>query len=94
MTETDNLTPEEKHAIWQNNACFLYDRLVIQKLKWPSLVFQWLPFREDLLEDDAVKYQFLYSSHSSGSASLEHLYIAEVFSRLFEVVLPNLKNID
>jgi hypothetical protein len=43
--EDDNLTEEEKHQIWMKNSGYLYDRLMIQKLKWPSLTFQWLPFK-------------------------------------------------
>lgn len=45
MMEEDNLTEEEKHKIWMKNSGYLYDRLMIQKLKWPSLTFQWLPFK-------------------------------------------------
>lgn len=39
----DDMTAEEKHEIWMKNSGYLYDRLVVQKLKWPSLTFQWLP---------------------------------------------------
>ena len=50
--EMDNPPPqaplpeqEDTHKVWMENAGFLYDRLLVQKLKWPSLTFQWLPYR-------------------------------------------------
>ena len=58
------------------NAGFLYDRLLIQKLKWPSLTFQWLPFRQE--SSSETLYHCLYGTHSSGAAQTEHLYISEV----------------
>ena len=58
------------------NAGFLYDRLMVQKLKWPSLTFQWLPYIKHT--PDQVIYHCLYATHSSKQAPSEHLYIAEV----------------
>lgn len=58
------------------NAAFLYDRLLVQKLKWPSLTFQWLPFRKETPE--STVYHCLYATHSSKQAPNEHVYIAEV----------------
>jgi hypothetical protein len=48
------------------NAGFLYDRLFVHKLKWPSLTFQWLPFREETSTETI--YKCLYGTHSSGKA--------------------------
>ena len=58
------------------NAGFLYDRLFVQKLKWPSLTFQWLPFRQE--NEHEVIYRCLHATHSSGNAPSEHIYISEV----------------
>jgi hypothetical protein len=44
--QTENQGPEDNYKIWMENAGFLYDRLYVQKLKWPSLTFQWLPYKE------------------------------------------------
>ena len=41
--EEENFTPEQKHEIWMKNSGYLYDRLLLHKMKWPSLTFQWLP---------------------------------------------------
>ena len=62
--------------MWMENAGFLYDRLLIHKLKWASLTFQWMPFRSE--QEHQTIYHCLYATHSSGNAQSEHLYIAEV----------------
>lgn len=72
--QNDNQVEPDQHAIWMENAGFLYDRLFIQKLKWPSLTFQWLPYREETSQQTI--YHCLYGTHSSGNAQSEHLYIA------------------
>jgi histone-binding protein RBBP4 len=66
----------DTHAAWVENAGFIYDRLLVQKLKWPSLTFQWLPFREHTATQ--TNYRCLYATHSSGGAAAEHLVVAEV----------------
>lgn len=67
------------------NAGFLYDRLLVQKLKWPSLTFQWLPYKQQT--PTHTLYHCLYATHSSGNAPSEHLYIAEV-------AFPNMKDLN
>lgn len=32
-------SPKEKHDIWIKNSGYLYDRLVVHPMKWPSLTF-------------------------------------------------------
>ena len=66
------------------NAGFLYDRLFVQKLKWPSLTFQWLPHRQQTSQETI--YRCLHATHSSGHAQTEHLYLSEV-------ALPNLRDL-
>ena len=67
------------------NAGFLYDRLYVQKLKWPSLTFQWLPY---LIETNNLSiYRFLVASPSSGNAQAEHIYVSDV-------IFPNLRKIE
>jgi len=75
----------DNHTIWMENAGFLYDRLFVHKLKWPSLTFQWLPFKDETLHE--TTYRCLYASHSSGSAQAEHIYLAEV-------AFPKLRNLN
>jgi hypothetical protein len=58
------------------NAGFLYDRLFVQKLKWPSLTFQWLPYQQQTSTE--TTYRCLHATHSSGNAQSEHIYISEV----------------
>lgn len=83
--QTENQDPEDNYKIWMENAGFLYDRLYIQKLKWPSLTFQWLPYKEETSTE--IIYRCLFATHSSGNAQAEHIYISEV-------VFPNLRGLD
>lgn len=66
------------------NAGFLYDRLFVQKLKWPSLTFQWLPFQQQTSTETI--YRCIHATHSSGNAQSEHIYISEV-------VLPKMRQL-
>ena len=43
--QEENQEEISNYKVWMENAGFLYDRLFLHKLKWPSLTFQWLPFR-------------------------------------------------
>lgn len=72
----NNEEEENNYKVWMENAGFLYDRLFLQKLKWPSLTFQWLPFKSRV--DNCTVYRCLHATHSSGSAQAEHIYISEV----------------
>lgn len=74
--QTEPQDTEANYSIWMENAGFLYDRLFVQKLKWPSLTFQWLPFKEHT--ETSIIYHCLHATHSSGNAQTEHLYISEV----------------
>jgi hypothetical protein len=76
---------DENHKIWMENAGFLYDRLYVQKLKWPSLTFQWLPYKQETSTE--VIYRCLFATHSSGNAQAEHVYVSEV-------AFPNLRKLD
>ena len=79
---TDN---PDNHTIWMENAGFLYDRLFVHKLKWPSLTFQWLPFKQESPLETV--YKCLYATQSSGNAQAEHIYIADV-------TFQNLRNLS
>jgi hypothetical protein len=46
MEVTDQNNNTDNHLVWMENASFLYDRLFVHKLKWPSLTFQWLPHKQ------------------------------------------------
>lgn len=35
--------PEDEYENWKLNSGYLYDRLFVNRLEWPSLSFQWLP---------------------------------------------------
>ena len=74
--EPEEMNQEEKHEIWMKNSGYLYDRLVVHKLKWPSLTFQWLPTLRET--ETSTIYECLYATHTSGQRPVEHISIAEV----------------
>lgn len=66
MEVAENNNNTDNHLIWMENAGFLYDRLFVHKLKWPSLTFQWLPYKQETFQETI--YKCLYATHSSGNA--------------------------
>jgi hypothetical protein len=82
--QTEPQEENDNYTVWMENAGFLYDRLYVQKLKWPSLTFQWLPYREQNASETI--YRCLHATHTSGEAQAEHLYISEV-------VLPSMRQL-
>lgn len=46
------------------NSGYLYDKLVVHKMKWPSLTFQWLPTCDEA--PDSTVYEVVVATHTSG----------------------------
>lgn len=68
-------TPEEEYENWRANSGYLYDRLVVNQLKWPALSFEWLPTFQQT--EGGVLYDYIYTSNSSGEEQ-EYIYVAQV----------------
>lgn len=76
MQEEPVLTQEEKHNIWMKNSGYLYDRLSLHDLKWPSLTFQWLPTYFQTPE--ATILEFIIATHTSGKRQDEFVQVMQV----------------
>ncbi|KAI3438030.1 hypothetical protein D9Q98_000473 [Chlorella vulgaris] len=75
--EVEERLVNEEYKVWKKNTPFLYDLVITHALEWPSLTVQWLPLKEDNVEQGYSKQQLILGTHTSENEQ-NYLMRAEV----------------
>ena len=49
----------EEYKTWKKNAPFLYDLMLSTALEWPTLTTQWLPDKQEFVQDEGKAFTLL-----------------------------------